>query len=145
LAAMFEGKIPQMPHDNNPANSVLMYDIGKTVGILHNMPLSWISSVISAGDFAKLTTNPLHMPNWVADDLIGISEELRKRAIACVPKTGWFAEPVSMHSDLHPANMLAVDGESNNIRIIDWEEICVGHRGFDLAYFFLCCAGSSLD
>lgn len=145
LSAMFEGKIPQMSHDNNPANSILMYDIGKTIGIFHNMPLTWISSVISAEEFAKLTTNPFLMPDFVAYDLVGISEGLRKRAIACVPKTGWFAEPVSMHSDLHPANMLALDGESNNIRIIDWEEICIGHRGADLAYFFLCCAGSSLD
>jgi hypothetical protein len=145
IAAMFWGKLPRMDDDNSPANCSLMQAIGKTVGLLHNMPLTWLSDVVDAGEFAQLRSNLNYFPALVSDELIGISTRLRTRVIACLPKSGWFAEPVTLHTDMHPANMLMLSEGVNIVRLIDWEGLTVGYRGCDLSYFFLCCHGSTFD
>jgi len=51
LGEAYEGKVPEMTADNNPANTELMEAVGNAIGTLHNMPLDWISSALSDHEF----------------------------------------------------------------------------------------------
>jgi hypothetical protein len=145
LGAMYLGITPPMSDDNSPGNCELMGALGKALGTIHGMGWNWISSVLGEEEFAKRKADPWYWPTFVLDPKFAMSEKTRSRAIACTPQTGWFAEPVPLHTDLHGANIFKLDADvGGGLRIIDWEGLCIGYRGFDLAYLFLNCPGSTL-
>jgi hypothetical protein len=142
---VMKDKPPQFPN-NCPSDLVLMEAAGKAIGTVHSQPLTWLSEVVSADEFDKRMAEPLLFPTWIRR----CSKHPRIAAIAqrtldskVLPQSGLFTRPCSCHMDLHGGNMILQSDKQ--VRIIDWEFVCLGHRGQDLSYFFLNSPGSTLE
>jgi len=64
------------------------------------------------------------------------------RGVGAASDPSWFPTVDLMHGDLHPGNLLQVDGRLTGI--IDWESGCAGDGDFDLAYYAFCARADEL-
>jgi len=73
-----------------------------------------------------------HFETWLAaipaGDLAARARQVWEHALAA-PE--WADEPVWLHADLHPANVVVSDGTLSGV--IDWGELCAGDPATDLA------------
>ena len=137
---------PPQFRNNCPSDLVLMAAAGKAIGTVHSQPLTWLSEVVSADEFEKRMAEPLLFPTYFrhcskSKSIAAIAQRTRDSKV--LPQSGLFSQPCSCHMDLHGGNMILQSDKQ--VRIIDWEFVCLGHRGQDLSYFFLNSPGSTLE
>jgi len=129
--------------DQNAGDVTVMESLGKSIGKLHALSLDCFAQAMEAEEFQRQVNSPSFFPPVV--HRTGGLTDIVSRAIKspALPRQGLFAHPVCCHGNLHGGNI--IHGDGHQMRIIDWESPCIGHRGMDLSYLFLCAPGATLE
>mmetsp|Transcript_144356 Transcript_144356/g.254489 ORF Transcript_144356/g.254489 Transcript_144356/m.254489 type:complete len:522 (-) Transcript_144356:41-1606(-) len=124
-------------------NVEVMEALGEALGTLHAIRLDELANTLSQTEAAKLEeqiASPVFFP-MKGQACTCLREQILSSS--ALPRHGLFARPVCCHGDLHGGNILH-DARSGQVRFVDWEFACIGHRGIDLSYFFLCAPGATM-
>ena len=107
--------------------------LGSFVAALHRpAPPGAPVSDIRGCPLADRSETTLDRLAQVADDLADLDAvELRARFLDLVTTEPWAAPPVWVHGDLHPANLLVLDGAVS--AVLDWGDLNAGDPATDLA------------